>query len=371
MAFWGGDYTRHGIWGTVLARLDVGVALFFVLSGFLLSYPYLARTRLGLPAPSTGRYLWKRLLRIYPVYLLTVVVALALIPENSGASVSEWLTTLAMGGVFVQPQLPHGLTQTWSLSVEATFYLVLPLVMLAVAGRRRLTARRVLGVLAALVVVDVAWHLTWAGAVGEHTDGSPLQWLPAFLTWFALGIAMALAHVLHAAEVPPGRVRSALVTLARQPGSCWALAAGIMLLAATPVAGPTMLAAPTPAQSLTKSLLYGTVAALLVLPGVFPDRQGLFVRLFEMPPLRHLGHISYGIFCLHLPLLQLVMSVTGYRLFDGHGVQIWVLTAAVTVVCAELVYRLVERPAMSLKNLGRRTPAAAVATAPATGSNIT
>ena len=39
VAFWGGEYTRWGAFGTVLARLDVGVAIFFVLSGFLLSYP--------------------------------------------------------------------------------------------------------------------------------------------------------------------------------------------------------------------------------------------------------------------------------------------------------------------------------------------
>ena len=49
-AFWAGDYTRHGTWGTVLARLDVGVAIFFVLSGFLLSRPWLpARRPTGRP----------------------------------------------------------------------------------------------------------------------------------------------------------------------------------------------------------------------------------------------------------------------------------------------------------------------------------
>ena len=74
--FWAGDYTRLGVRGTLLARLDVGVAIFFVLSGFLLSRPYLARAATGQGAPATGRYLWKRFLRIAPVYVLTVVVAL-------------------------------------------------------------------------------------------------------------------------------------------------------------------------------------------------------------------------------------------------------------------------------------------------------
>jgi peptidoglycan/LPS O-acetylase OafA/YrhL len=49
-AFWAGSYTRNGVWGTLLARLDVGVALFFVLSGVLLSYPYLARAQHHGPA---------------------------------------------------------------------------------------------------------------------------------------------------------------------------------------------------------------------------------------------------------------------------------------------------------------------------------
>ena len=46
-AFWSGDYTQHGVWGTLLARLDVGVAIFFVLSGFLLVA--------ALPRPGRGR----------------------------------------------------------------------------------------------------------------------------------------------------------------------------------------------------------------------------------------------------------------------------------------------------------------------------
>ena len=48
VAFWSGAYTNHGAWGTLLSRLDVGVALFFVLSGFLLARPFL---RPPWPAP--------------------------------------------------------------------------------------------------------------------------------------------------------------------------------------------------------------------------------------------------------------------------------------------------------------------------------
>ncbi|MGZ5405004.1 MAG: acyltransferase family protein, partial [Nocardioides sp.] len=92
VAFWAGSYV-HPVWGTALARLDVGVAIFFVLSGFLLSRPWLDRYHAGLPSPSSGRYLWKRALRLLPVYVVTVVAALALLPANRDAGVALWAKT--------------------------------------------------------------------------------------------------------------------------------------------------------------------------------------------------------------------------------------------------------------------------------------
>jgi peptidoglycan/LPS O-acetylase OafA/YrhL len=61
-----GAYTENGALGRMIARMDVGVAIFFVLSGFLLSRAWLARSRAGLPPPGVGRYFWKRFLRIVP-----------------------------------------------------------------------------------------------------------------------------------------------------------------------------------------------------------------------------------------------------------------------------------------------------------------
>jgi peptidoglycan/LPS O-acetylase OafA/YrhL len=353
-AFWGGDYTRRGALGTVLARLDVGVALFFVLSGFLLSYPHLARARAGLPAPRTGPYLWKRLLRIAPVYVITVVVALTLIGSDEHVGVRGWVRTLLMLDTFTVPALPAGLTHMWSLAVEVTFYLLLPLLMLAAVGHgRRLRAGRVGAVLASLAVLAVAWQGGLADVVGRSVSGAPREWLPGYLLWFAIGIALALVHVQRSAG-EQHRWHRTLVVLGGLPGSCWALAGGLLLLAATPLAGPSMLDAPSAAESLTKNLLYAAVAALVVLPAVLGTPQGRFATVFGARPLRHLGQISYGVFCLHLPLLHLVMAVTGYRLFDGHGLQIWLLTVLGSLLVAEVVYRCVERPAMRLRGVWSR-----------------
>src|SRR6185369_14604912 len=116
---------------------DVGVAIFFVLSGFLLSYPYLARAHRHAAPPRVAPYLWKRFLRIFPVYALTVVAVLLLVDGNEGATPGDWLTTLLLGDVYVHARLPQGLTQMWSLAVEVSFYVVLPALMLVATGRSR------------------------------------------------------------------------------------------------------------------------------------------------------------------------------------------------------------------------------------------
>ena len=350
-AFWSGEYTRDGAWGTFLARLDVGVAIFFVLSGFLLTRPYLLRAAAGRPAPSTGRYLWKRALRILPVYAVAVTVALVFIHANRSLSNETRLATALMLNTFTDPANPAGLSHMWSLAVEVTFYLLLPVLMLVAVGRSRtLRSTRVLGVLVVLVAISLWWHLDGAARAGEHSSGQPSQWLPSYIGWFAIGIGLALASVLHE-RGERTRLTASLVFLGRQPGSCWVMVAGLLLMASTPLAGPTMLAAPTLAQSLTKNLIYGAVGGLIVVTGVFNAAGSSYSRWFGHGVARRLGWISYGIFALHLAVLHFVMWSTGWQLFDGRLPQIWILTVVISVVVAEVVYRVVERPALNLKNL--------------------
>src|SRR4051794_26353503 len=158
-AFWGGASARPPS-GTALPRLDIGVAIFFVLSGFLLSRPFFDRHDRDRPPPSTRSYLWKRVLRVLPVYLVAAVAALALLPGNDDASLGTWLTTLTLTNTYVDDRLPDGLTQMWSLGTEAAFYVVLPLLVWLTLSRRRDRGRgrsRLAVVLAAMVVVDIGW----------------------------------------------------------------------------------------------------------------------------------------------------------------------------------------------------------------------
>nr|ABP44838.1 acyltransferases-like protein [Mycolicibacterium gilvum PYR-GCK] len=66
-------YLTHGYLGTMYARLEIGVAVFFVLSGFLLFRPWVAAAAEGRRGPSVRRFARRRLRRIVPAYLITVV----------------------------------------------------------------------------------------------------------------------------------------------------------------------------------------------------------------------------------------------------------------------------------------------------------
>lgn len=351
-AFWAGDYLRHGVLGVLLARLDVGVAIFFVLSGFLLTRAWLLRAALGRPAPSTRTYFWHRALRIIPLYVVTVLIAYATIPENAGRSWTDLMVSLGLLDTFTGESLPAGLTHMWSLAVEVEFYLVLPVLMWWVVGRSRtLRHRRLWALVVLLVAMSVAWYTLIDRSA--WTNG-PWQSLPGYASWFAVGMALAHLDVLRATGASIGRVGTAVVRLGRLPGSCWAAAGALMLVAATPLAGPSMLAVPTASEGLVKNLLYAGVAGLVVLPAVVAPAESAFQRFFSHRVLRHVGLISYGIFCLHLPVLHLVMALTGYPLFHGHGLQIWTLTVLLSLVAAELAHRLVEGPAQRLRSLPTR-----------------
>ena len=354
--FWTGDYVRHGVLGSVLARLDVGVAIFFVLSGFLLSHHYLSRAWNREPAEPTGRYFWKRFLRIYPAYVVAVLLAMLFVEDNNDATIRDWATVLLMGDIYATDTYRPGLTQMWSLATEVSFYVVLPVLMLLATGRSgpRPRTRRVLAVVGAMVAVNVLWTLDLQQRVQDGlATGVPGNWLPSYLLWFGAGIALAWAHLLHQ-NGRAGAVTHTLVALGRSPGVCWSLALGLLVVAATPLGGPTMLAPPTAAEALTKQVLYAAIGAVLITSGAFNDPGSRYSRAMSRPLPRHLGHISYSVFCVHLVVLHFVMWVTPYDLFVGtNGPQVVGLTLLITVPLAELLYRFVELPAMRLRSLGR------------------
>lgn len=350
-AFWAGQY-GDGLWGAISPRLDIGVAVFFVLSGFLLTEPYFAAMSDGRELPGTRRYLWKRALRILPLYWITVIIAMTTLSDNQGASIGRWISNLTLTDLYQRTLFSAGLTHMWSLSTEVAFYLALPLLMLGasvLACKRGWNPGAILWLLVGVAVVNMAW-LT----VVDHLPDSANLWLPAFGTWFGAGMAIAVLRVDLRRE-DRRRLSDSVEVLARHPGICWTIALSAFALATTPLGGPSNPFDMTTAQSaITKNLLYAVFAALAVLPSTTTQRSR-YARGMAWRPFRHLGLVSYGVFCLHLVILHGVAHWRGIEVFSGNGIELFVLTAVASIAAAELSYRCIEKPSNRLRNLGARS----------------
>ena len=339
-----------GPWAGWLARLDVGVAVFFVLSGFLLYRPWAHARATGQPLPDARTYLWRRALRILPAYWVAVVVCLLVVPRNHDASAGDWLRHLTLTQIYQTYGLRHALGHTWSLATEAAFYLLLPVVAaLALLGRRR--AGRPVAILAGSALVTATWVALLASGVlstGKHTT-----WLPSYAIWFGAGMALAAAHVsLSNGLLPRWRF---LDDLGRAPLACWALALAVLAVATTSIAGPRNLTEPTAGQFGVKITLYTVVAVLVLLPLAFgpPTRAK---AAFGSGLARWLGLVSYGLFLWHPFVLEMIYELTGRKEFTGDLLSTYALTVAGGLTLATLSYYLVEQPFLRLGHRRRRRP---------------
>lgn len=342
IGFQTGDTFRGGI-GPLLARGDFGVTIFFLLSGFLLYSPFARAGLLGRPAPSIRGYLRNRGLRILPGYWAAVLVVLPVMATDH-LHPRELADQLLLLEIYTRNHLLAGLTQMWSLCVEASFYLLLPLLAwLAARGRRPLLAQSLL--LGAMVVGSLLWTVSTRG-FGHPDPSVGGLWLPAYLDWFALGMGVAVLRAWHDVS---GRLR-VLDDVGDAAGACWVGAAAIVWLTSTPLGGPLGIELATLGQALTKHLLYGAAALLLLLPAVFGrDERSRVRRALEHPLSRWLGSISYGVFLWHLLVLWLVLQLPGLSEFGGHLPLVTLLVVPLSVLVAWVSLRVVEQPALDLK----------------------
>lgn len=341
----------------LLARLDFGVTLFFLLSGFLLSRQFLA-DHSSLTWPTLRTFWRRRFLRILPAYWLAVAVIL---PCLSFVRVSpgQWVSYLLMIQTYDHQAHDPSLSQMWTLSVELSFYLALPL-LLAIGHRLPLPRRhRMTGLVVLMLAFGLAAELVVHALVGGETDA--LLWLPPYLDWFALGIGLAVLSI--DAGDPVGWQRAPL-RWARSAGTCWAV--GLMLLWFTtlPLAGPRDLSPATTWEWTLKHLLYGASAFFLLLPLVAGD-AGWTERALGNRVMRWLGEISYGVYLWHLALLIALQRWVGWPVFGGHFALLYLLTAAAATLVAAASWHLVERPLLRRFSVSwRRAPASQPPPAP-------
>lgn len=315
--------------GRIWGRFDMAVALFFGLSGFLLWRAHAAAARGLAPKPSAKRYLLNRAARILPAYWVVVILVLLFLPQ-AGGGWRVWLANLGLVQVFVPLTLTDGLTQMWSLSVEVAFYLVLPLLALAMAWLSGERARYRIPVLLASTVICLGWSfLPIPTAEGTHAD----NWLPGYLPWFAVG--MLLAELAVGPAVRWER-------LFANRGLMATVAITAFLLAATNLAGPAGLTRAEPWQHAVKMLLGAILAFALLAPLVLGASHRH--RILESPLMLAIGRWSFGLFMWHVAILSIIFPVFGIVPFRGSFVLVLVLTIVLSIPVASASYALVEEP---------------------------
>ena len=340
-----------------LARLNIGVAVFFVISGFLLYRPLLA-ARLGEGAPIRLRdYARRRALRIVPAYWVALTV-LALYPGLPDMFSGHWWAYYGFAQDYSNSTVLGGIGPAWSLGCEVVFYALLPFLSLALDRLASLTGRRVrwqleVTVLGGLALASAGWR-----AYVNSRHGVPSSTFASTFGWFAAGMLLAVASV-HLRREATGWLR----WVARHAWVGWVVAAiaYLVICRALGLPGGFVFFEPlTTAQDLAVYGLSAVVACGLALPAAFQQRSGPVARALGSRVLAWLGLVSYGIYLYHGPIAN---ALSGGVNSGGHPMRkfVWLAaaTAAIAIAAAALSYYLVERPLLRLKE--RRPPAPAPA----------
>ncbi|MGY1754965.1 acyltransferase family protein [Blastococcus sp. SYSU D01042] len=357
-----------GIGASALAHLEVGVAVFFVLSGFLAFRPFALAAVRGGPAPDARAYLWRWALRILPTYWITVIAAVLFLPVNEGTDAGMLLQHLALVQVYGDEGTIGGLDPMWILCAAVAFLAVLPLLAHGLALLSRGRSGRPWPAMLALVGLAIAGP-TYLYVAKEWPWGfHPTQlWLPAFAGWFAGGMALALLTVADRDWAPVRAARA----LGRPLLVCWAAAAALYWVACTPITGPYTFEQPTPGESVARNLLYMGTAVLVVLPLVLgQERGGLVRRALSGPTAHRLGEVSYGVFLVHMPLLTGFYAWLEIPVLTGPPIAVFAIVWGASVAIAAGLYLFVERPLRRFRSLvpdHRRTPGVEPAPAPVAG----
>jgi len=330
-AFWTGRYTDDFA-GRFFGRLEVGVAVFFVLSGFLLFRPWVRALRTGGESPSTARYFRHRALRILPAYWATVLVVYLIYrwrddASPSGHGFTALLRNLTLTQTYGIGNLHTGLTQMWSLVVEVAFYLVLPLIawgICVLACRGQWRPEWIIVWVVAIAAITPLWV---AYSHSPSADPTSRLWPPEFAIWFAAGMLLAVLAELDV----------------RWSGGA---AAGVALLAfvvaCTSIAGEPTIAPASAFATDAKALLYAVVGAGLVGAASLAPAS-LPARPLSCRPAVWLGEISYELFLVHVMVLELVMSLLGYRLFSGSTWMAFLVTVVISVPIAWALHQITYR----------------------------
>ena len=345
--FASGDTFRYG-WGAYVGRMDIGVPIFFGLSGFLLFRPYVAAQFSGVQPITNADFWTRRVLRIFPAYwaalILQVILGGIVVHSLFGLLVYMSLTQ-----IYFMRYVIGAITQSWSLATEISFYAFLPfwarwMRKLAGTSTINVQAMRLLGWLGVLVVLSYVWRgiIYWL-----DPSWKPLTyyWLPSLIELFCVGMALA---VLSAWADHRSVVREIGNAIGRHPAICWTIAIGLFWFVSTQLGLLLGLFRASDAREMLRQTTYGLVAVFLMLPAVFgSERPGLIRRFLSHPFMVFMGSISYGVYLWHQFFITHVSDWFGWGQWEAPFPQLFLMTMVLSSITAWISLKFLERPLMA------------------------
>ncbi len=346
--------TQDGV-GAFLARGDVGVSIFFVLSGFLLYRPFVASRFAQQGARDLATYARRRILRIFPAYWAALILVGYVLDAPAFEDPHQFWAHFFLLHVYDNAQLVGGpIQQSWTLATELTFYAFLPVyawVMARVPRPPRPQLRAEITGVATLWVGSTLLKVAVLVLGVSHSQfGQMSTWLPFRLDEFALGMGLAVASAWYAHRDAP---QPEWLSARRTVWVCWALAGTLFVGLCTLIDLP-VLPLFTGRENFLVRVVYSFVALFFIAPAIFaPARGGPVNRLLANRLLVWLGLVSYGIYIWHEAIQDLYLRWTDQQPFNTSVIEMGIVTVVLTIPVAALSYYLIERPAI---RLGHRRP---------------
>ncbi len=325
----------------------VGVQLFFVLSGFLITRILLADRAHSLSS-YLKKFYWRRSLRIFPLYyayLLVLTLAFVFVdfPPELGEK-APWLYTYTYNYTRLSSEWTHSIffTHLWSLSVEEQFYLLWPLFIFFVRGRSLKVALLAIIVLAPAFRGILAAYLQQQTSLDPRATGEAVYWFTlSHFDAFATGGAVAVFKLSEKIRRPGVICGACLIAVA--------LVGLINLLVLPHATSPDLSSLGYPIASLEQgqhvwsySLLNGFFASLILWVSVSSP------KLFNAAPLVAIGKVSYGMYVFHWAILGAFNQIIGARL--ANSLITFIMYFCCVYAFSWVSYRLFEQHFLKLKN---------------------
>lgn len=319
----------------------IGVDLFFVISGFLITYLNLQKIENPNKTFSLKNFWLRRARRLIPALVLVILVCVPLgaliypdilvgvFRQVAGALTytTNWVEIIHGSNYFDQAN-PSLFKNFWSLAVEEQFYLIWPPILLLLMSRR-LRNSQLISIIAAIGLAS----LVLMGVLATP-DNYTRVYYGTDTHCFGLAFGIIFAFIWNRQEGPLSRewITSQKWTVALAPVGL----VGFALI--------VMLVPDTAAFTYPFGLGLGSLFSLFLVGSVIIRQDSVFTRIMELAPMRWVGVRSYSIYLWHWPMLVFGRILIPTALGTVESVAVDVLFAAISFVASDLSYRFVEEP---------------------------